>query len=153
MARLSDLIEEFIKNMLNAKDESILEIQRNELTIFFSCAPSQINYVLATRFTADKGYFVESRRGGGGCIKITKIEYESNEVLFRVLSEKIGDKITYDSAKKIINSLFDGSFLLQNEANLMKAATNDRALALVLENRNEVRAEIFKVMLLTTLFK
>lgn len=152
MARLSDLIEEFIKTMFDLKEDSVLEIQRNELASQFRCAPSQINYVLTTRFTCDKGYVVESRRGGGGCIKITKIEYENNEVVFEILSKKIGDKITYDSTKKLINNLYDSKLILQNEANLMKAATTDRTLALVIGNRNEIRAEILKAMLITTLF-
>lgn len=72
MARLSDIIEEFIKDMLDDAQDNELQIQRNELANKFSCAPSQINYVLTTRFTANKGYYIESRRGGGGCIVIKK---------------------------------------------------------------------------------
>ncbi len=65
MARLSDIIEDFIKEMFQENNESELQIKRNELANYFSCAPSQINYVLTTRFTEDKGYYIESKRGGG----------------------------------------------------------------------------------------
>jgi len=70
MARLSDIIEDFIKDMLQNTQKSQLEIKRNELANYFGCAPSQINYVLTTRFTVDKGYYIESKRGGGGHILI-----------------------------------------------------------------------------------
>ncbi len=68
VARLSDIIEDFIKEMFQENNESELQIKRNELANYFSCAPSQINYVLTTRFTEDKGYYIESKRGGGGAL-------------------------------------------------------------------------------------
>ena len=71
MARMSDIIEDFIKQLINETDGSI-EIQRNELANYFKCVPSQINYVIDTRFTTERGYYVESRRGGGGYIKIQR---------------------------------------------------------------------------------
>ena len=75
MARLSDVIEEFIKSLLK-ESEGQLELQRNELADFFECAPSQINYVLATRFTLNHGYYIESRRGGGGYIRIVRLDVD-----------------------------------------------------------------------------
>ena len=79
MARFSDTIENFIKDMINEERERQVLIQRNELADKFSCAPSQINYVLTTRFTYEKGYIIESKRGGGGCIVIKKITYDDKE--------------------------------------------------------------------------
>lgn len=76
MPRLSNIIEEFIKELLEETEDGIVEIQRNELADYFDCAPSQINYVLTTRFTPYMGYYVESRRGGGGYIKIVKVGIE-----------------------------------------------------------------------------
>lgn len=70
MAKMSDLIEMFIKELLEDNSSDMIEIQRNELASYFKCAPSQINYVLTTRFSMDKGYLIESQRGGGGSIKI-----------------------------------------------------------------------------------
>jgi transcriptional regulator CtsR len=152
MARLSDVIEAFIKKMLENNNHDVLEIKRNELANQFSCAPSQINYVLTTRFTSDKGYYVESKRGGGGYIKITKIEYEKNEVLFEVIKEKIGDRITYNSSKKIIDSLFENGIITEKEGNIMKSVINDRCLTLFLGDMNEIRAGILKQMIITGIF-
>lgn len=79
--RLSDTIESFIKQMLGASEENGVELKRNELAEYFGCAPSQINYVLATRFTPDHGYVVESHRGGGGCIRIVHVERDQGDFL------------------------------------------------------------------------
>lgn len=147
MPRLSDVIEEFIKELLDETGQSELEIGRNELANHFSCAPSQINYVLTTRFSTESGYYVESRRGGGGYIKIRRIQYENNEPLRRVINEKIGDSITYNTSKIIIQGLVDRKIITSKEANIMIAAINDRSLLVSPENKNNVRAEILKAML------
>lgn len=147
MPRLSDIIEEFIKELLDETGESELEIGRNELANHFSCAPSQINYVLTTRFSTESGYYVESRRGGGGYIKIRKIQYENNEPLRKVINEKIGNTITYNTSKIIIQGLVDRKIITPKEANIMIAAINDRSLPIPAENKNNVRAEILKAML------
>ncbi|MCY6371592.1 CtsR family transcriptional regulator [Clostridium ganghwense] len=147
MPRLSDIIEEFIKELLEETGEKELEIGRNELANHFSCAPSQINYVLTTRFSTDSGYYVESRRGGGGCIKIRRIQYENNEPLRRIINEKIGGSITYGTSKIIIQGLVDRKIINIKEANIMKAAINDRSLLVPPENKNNIRAEILKAML------
>ena len=86
--RLSDTIEEFIKMMM-AQDEEEIELKRNELAEYFSCAPSQINYVLSTRFTPDHGYVIESRRGGGGCIRVIRLRRGSGDMINYLLSERI----------------------------------------------------------------
>ena len=103
--RLSDIIEEFIKDMLNERVDNELMIQRNELASHFSCAPSQINYVLTTRFTTDKGYYIESRRGGGGCIIIKRLNQKRGKNLLDTINERIGDSITNDKAVQIIEGL------------------------------------------------
>lgn len=143
MARLSDIIEDFIKEMLQNAVESELQIQRNELATHFSCAPSQINYVLTTRFTVEKGYYIESKRGGGGCIVIRKIECQSNKPLVDAINEKIGESITYDGAVQLIDGLLEAGIITEREAIIIKVAVNDRILGLV-ENRNKLRAEIIK---------
>ncbi|MCY6483530.1 CtsR family transcriptional regulator [Clostridium aestuarii] len=147
MARLSDVIEEFIKEMLADSESSALEIGRNELANYFSCAPSQINYVLTTRFSTQSGYYVESRRGGGGYIKIRKIQYDNNEPLAKVINENIGKNITYNASNIIINGLVERNIITSREAEIMKAAINSRSLLIPTENKNIVRAEILKSML------
>ena len=89
--RMSDTIEEFIKELL--KDDDELEIQRNELAEQFNCVPSQINYVIATRFKPSQGYYVESRRGGGGHIKIKKINVTKSNLIMHTINS-MGDSIT-----------------------------------------------------------
>lgn len=151
MARLSDVIEEFIKDMIENNNESELQIQRNELANYFSCAPSQINYVLTTRFTTDRGYYIESRRGGGGCIIIRRVELEEHKSIADILNDKIGDNITYDSGIQIIDGLMQSQIITERESYIMKAATNDRTLSNLSDNKNKVRADILKSMIMIIL--
>ncbi|WMJ80308.1 CtsR family transcriptional regulator [Clostridium sp. MB40-C1] len=147
MPRLSDVIEEFIKELLEETGDSALEIGRNELANQFRCAPSQINYVLTTRFSTESGYYVESRRGGGGCIKITKIQYKNNEPLRKIIDEKIGNSITYENSRIIIQGLVERNIISGREGNIMKGAINDRTIDVHFENKNNIRAQILKAML------
>ncbi|MHC6178348.1 CtsR family transcriptional regulator [Clostridium sp. JNZ X4-2] len=147
MARLSDIIEEFIKDMFNNSDETQLQIGRNDLANHFSCAPSQINYVLTTRFTADKGYYIESKRGGGGCIIIRKMEFNCNRNLLKTIVEKIGDSITYNSAVQLIEGLFEEEVITEREDMILKTVVNDRVLNVSLENKNKLRADILKAVM------
>lgn len=151
MPRLSDIIEEFIKQMLQENDDRELQIRRNQLANQFSCAPSQINYVLTTRFTKDKGYYIESKRGGGGCIILRRIEFSDNNDLSEILRDKIGNNITYNSASNIINGLIESDFITEREGNLMKVAINDRVLNNVISDKNRIRADILKSMIMIIL--
>lgn len=149
MARLSDIIESFIKDMMKDMDGAI-EIQRNELANRFNCVPSQINYVISTRFSTDKGYYVESRRGGGGYISIKRLNTESSgEYLMHIIAS-IGDKLSQHTCEIFIQNFMDYDIIDEQEARLMKAATSDKALAAVPhENRDEIRMTILKNMLMS----
>ena len=151
MTRLSDVIEAFIKNMLDEGQNQEIEIQRNELAIYFNCSPSQINYVLTTRFTTNKGYYIESRRGGGGCIIIRKMQIESHEPLRNIIIDKIGQSITYDGAVQIIDGLFESGAITERESKLMKSSVNDRTLGVCIKERNMIRADILKAMIIIIL--
>ncbi|KRU25902.1 CtsR family transcriptional regulator [Clostridium sporogenes] len=144
VARLSDIIEDFIKEMFQENNESELQIKRNELANYFSCAPSQINYVLTTRFTEDKGYYIESKRGGGGCIIIKRIEFTDNKNLKELIVDRIGNSITYDNAINIIDGLVENAFITEREAIIMKIAINDRVFGNIDANKNMLRANILK---------
>ncbi|MCC5426623.1 CtsR family transcriptional regulator [Clostridium botulinum] len=144
VARLSDIIEDFIKEMFQENNESELQIKRNELANYFSCAPSQINYVLTTRFTEDKGYYIESKRGGGGCIIIKRIEFTDNKNLKELIVDRIGNSITYDNAINIIDGLVETAVITEREAIIMKIAINDRVFGNIDANKNMLRANILK---------
>lgn len=142
--RLSDLIEEWIKEIL--EDEEYVDLQRNELATRFNCVPSQINYVIATRFNTDNGYYVESKRGGGGYIRIKKIDFTKSNYIMHVVNS-IGTHISNNEAQIFINNLYNNECITQNELKLMKVATNDKVLQLDLDNKDVVRARILKNML------
>ena len=143
MARISDTIENFIKDMINEERERQVLIQRNELADKFSCAPSQINYVLTTRFTYDKGYIIESKRGGGGCIVIKKITYDDKDERLLLINTSIGESITYGGALSILDHLKDTKNITEKEYEIIKISLNDRTLVSV-EDKNKLRADMLK---------
>ncbi|QQK08092.1 CtsR family transcriptional regulator [Miniphocaeibacter halophilus] len=152
MAGLSNSIERFIKDLLEQTEDGIVEIGRNDLANQFNCAPSQINYVLTTRFTPYKGYYIESRRGGSGYIKIMKLTFTEESSIDQIINDVIGDSITKDMAYNIVNSLYEEEILSKREGQLILHALEDVALTNVNINyRNIVRADILRNMLLAFL--
>lgn len=150
MARLTDIIEKFIKEMIKEDNENRVLIQRNELADQFRCAPSQINYVLSTRFTYEKGYVIESRRGGGGYICIKRIEHKCPIGRKKLLDESIGDSITYHNTVALLDNLLETEAINKKEYDIIKISINDKTLKEV-ENKNRVRADILKAMVLIIL--
>lgn len=146
--RLSDSIETFIKTLL-AEDEPEVELKRNELAEYFGCAPSQINYVLATRFSPDHGYLIESRRGGGGYIRIVRIVQSGAQQLMYLINERIGDAIGEEEASRLVQQLTEQKLVTAQEAALMRAAMSAQALAIPIPDsmKDAQRARIFKAML------
>ena len=149
MAKLSNSIEEFL-NELIFESGGVVEIQRSKISDQFNCAPSQINYVLTTRFTPFKGYYVESRRGGGGYIRIVKVKLEDDEDILERFLDFIGDSITKNNSDDLIEELVRLNKLTEREMELMKVSLSDRSLSQC-ENRNELRADLLKNMLLVIL--
>ena len=147
--RLSDSIEQFIKTMLTQEAPEV-ELKRNELAEYFNCAPSQINYVLATRFTPDHGYIIESRRGGGGYIRIFRMAQDTSEQLIYLLHERVGDSIDALAASHLVQQLRERELVTDGEAAMMNAALSPQALSLPLsaEMKDALRARILKNMLL-----
>ncbi|GAB6168932.1 CtsR family transcriptional regulator [Clostridium carnis] len=143
MAIISDTIESFIKNMINEERGKQILIQRNELADKFSCAPSQINYVLTTRFTYEKGYLIESKRGGGGCIVIRKVTYDNQDKRLDLIRNSIGSSITYKGAISILDHLKDSNAITHKEYEIIKISLNDRTL-ITAEDKNKIRADILK---------
>ena len=121
MSVLSDSIELFIKELMDQSGE--VAVQRNALAQHFSCAPSQINYVLATRFTLERGYTIVSRRGGGGYIRILRVDMDRNSLLHQT-AMMIGPRLSPREAKGMIQQFFSQQLINEREAALMQAAIN-----------------------------
>ena len=143
---ISDIIEDFIKDMFNDEEEYI-EIQRNDLAEHFKCVPSQINYVISTRFKPSQGYYVESKRGGGGSIKIKKLNLTKSDYLMHII-KNIGDTLTNHEASIYISDFLSYNIVDEKEAKLLKVATSDNVLNVSKDIKDKLRARIFKNMLL-----
>ncbi len=148
--RLSDTIEEFIKTMLG-QDEVEIELKRNELAEYFRCAPSQINYVLSTRFTPDHGYVIESRRGGGGYIRITRLQRHNGQFLQHLLDERIGEAIGAKPAQILCMKLAEQGLIEEDEAHLMFAALSPQTISVPVPEslKDALRAKILRSMILS----
>ena len=142
--RIADMIEEFIKDLF--EEENYIEIQRNDLAEHFNCVPSQINYVIATRFKPSQGYYVESKRGGGGHIKIKKINITKSNYLMHIITN-IGEKISSQEVDIFISNFLSENIITQREAKLLKVATSDNVLNIQQDTKDSLRASIFKNML------
>jgi len=146
MSVLSDSIERFIKEMMEQSDE--IALQRNELAQYFACAPSQINYVLATRFTPDRGYIIVSRRGGGGYIRVIRVDMTRNAILNDLISNRIGEQLSRREAEGMIARLENENIINHREAVLLLAAIGDLGLpAAGLQDR--ARATAMKNIIMT----
>ena len=139
------MIEEFIKDLFD--DDDKIEIQRNDLAEKFNCVPSQINYVISTRFKPTQGYYVESKRGGGGHITITKINVTRSNYLMHIISS-IGDSITAQEVSIFISNFLSYDIVTKNEAKLLKVATSDNVLTVEQKEKDKLRANILKNMLI-----
>lgn len=150
MPRLCDIIEAFIKQMINDAN-GVIEIQRNELASQFKCVPSQINYVIDTRFTTDRGYVVESRRGGGGYIKINRMNVTQSIYLMHIVAS-LGESLTQQSAEAFINNFMDYDAISEREAMILKAGISDKVLSQVPgPQRDRLRTTLLKNMLASLL--
>ena len=150
MAKLSDTIEEFILSMLSACDNTV-DLRRNELAEYFGCVPSQINYVLATRFTVDRGFSVESKKGGGGYVRIIKHKVEGDDFLSYLLKERIGSAISYKECESIVLRLYDQQYLTGSERDIILAALKDATIPVNFEFKDIIRAHVLKNVILTIL--
>lgn len=147
--RLSDMIEDFIKELWG-KEESQVELKRNELAEYFRCAPSQINYVLSTRFTPDHGYAIESFRGGGGFIRIIRLKEEDSSHLSYLVNERIGESISAQEARLLCLQLARQGRITKETADIMYAALSQQALCVPIPEalKDVIRAKSLRSMLL-----
>ena len=146
---LTNVIAQMISEMLDGKDE--VEIQRNTFAQSVGCVPSQINYVISSRFTPERGYIVESRRGGGGFIRIAKVNCDGETLLMHVVNS-VGESIDEGTVRGHLVNLVYRDMLSKRDAKLILSAVGDSALKCVDPTlRDKVRASIFKQLLITIL--
>lgn len=145
---ISDLIASFLQDCLDASGDGVLEVQRNDLAQRFNCVPSQINYVMSTRFSPERGYIVESRRGGNGYIRITQVRVDRETLLMHVINS-LGEQVDLPSARAILGNLAEAGALTEDLARTLLAAVGDKALGAVPRAlRDAVRADILKNVLI-----
>ena len=146
---ISNSIAQMIIQMLEDKDE--IEFQRNILAQDVGCVPSQINYVLSSRFTPERGYIVESRRGGGGCVRITRVSFDKNTLMMNVINS-VGSFISESTANDHLINLMHHQLITRRDAAIISSALSDGNFkGLPIEIRDAVRANIFKQTLLSVI--
>ena len=147
---MSDAIEKMLLQMLKEADGTV-EIQRNNLAGELKCVPSQINYVIQTRFTPERGYIIESRRGGGGGVRIRAVKTDRSAYPMHIVNA-VGNTLSYRTAAVFVQNLLDYECITPREAHLILGALNDKALPVESDVRDALRARIFKSMI-TSMFR
>lgn len=148
---ITDLIASFLQESLESAENGVLEVQRSDLAQRFNCVPSQINYVMSTRFSPERGYIVESRRGGNGYIRITRVQVDRQTLMMHVINS-LGAQVDLPSARAMLTNLVHAGALEPLIGQTVLAAVGDRALAAVPRQwRDEVRADILKQVLILQL--
>ena len=138
----SDSIEAYIKSIL--AQAGMVELKRSELADVFQVVPSQINYVIKTRFTESRGYLVESKRGGGGYIRIGRIEFSNHHEMLRDLLYSVGEEVSLAIFEDVLRLLFEQDLVTRQEMNLLLAMATDRVLG---DDANLIRANMLRQLL------
>lgn len=141
----SDLIEAYLKEFLMQSNQ--IEINRSELAQLFECVPSQINYVMNTRFTLKQGYHVESKRGGGGYIRIIKLRFSTKHQYLRQMRKSIGKRITEKETRKIVAHLYEEKLITKREGHLILSALSQKVLGLYPAYELQLRAQLLHACL------
>lgn len=153
MRNISDIIEGYLKSIIELEDNGIAEIKRNEVAEKFQCVPSQINYVIKTRFTIERGYAVESKRGGGGYIRIHRIQTNSRKELVDHILESLQEGASSVMTEDIIYRLLAEQAVTRREARLMLAGVEHSAKHYPRSERDVIRARVLQAMLFSLLYE
>ncbi|MCF8002181.1 MAG: CtsR family transcriptional regulator [Halanaerobiales bacterium] len=143
MSSLSDKIEKYLRNLIK-RYEGEVEIKRNRLADDFNCAPSQINYVLDTRFTVERGYIIESRRGGGGFVRIIKVKLTSENEAMKNIIKQLEGPIKPKEAKGIVKRLYENNLIKQRDRILLEAAVSKDSIGFDSNDKNLIRTQVLK---------
>lgn len=149
MSNITDIIERYLKQVLQSEGQNMIEIKRSEIADQFKCVPSQINYVINTRFTEEKGYIIESKRGGGGYIRIIRIEHQEQSELLDAIIKLIQPTVAQQASVDIVERLLEKKVVTAREAKLMLSVIDRNVLAFPLPLRDEVRSRVMTAMLTT----
>ncbi len=149
MSNISDIIESFILEQM--QEENVLNLSRNELASFFNCAPSQINYVLSTRFTNPRGFIVESRRGGGGYVKVIRLNADKGDYLHSLIGDVLTDEVDLITARQICENLLYKDIINKGEFDVILSAISNASLSNPLKLENKLRANILRNILINIL--
>ncbi len=150
-SNMSDIIEEYLKNVLLAQEK--VEIRRSEIADRFNCVPSQINYVINTRFTVQQGYVVESKRGGGGYIRIMKVNLVDDMDIIDALLEVVPEELSIKQANHILQNLYDNELLSKREAQLLNIVMSKESLTEAEQCSDQLRSNMMKNILTSLKYK
>ena len=153
MRNISDIIEGYLKTIIEKEQNGIIEIKRNEVAEKFQCVPSQINYVINTRFTAERGYAVESKRGGGGYIRIFRVRPNTRKELIEHILLGLEGGASHTMALDVVYRLIDEEVISERESKLILAAVDRTTIRIQLPERDEIRARILRAMLITLIYE
>lgn len=153
MRNISDIIEQYLKQVIDLSSNNVIEIKRSEIADKFNCVPSQINYVINTRFTLERGFVVESKRGGGGYIRIIKVKLHDEIDIIDQILHMIQHSIAQSNAESIVLRLAEESIVTNREAKLMLSVLDRSVLLADLPFRDELRARMLRAMLRTLKYK
>lgn len=146
---ISDIIEQYLKKIVHSNEKKVAEIKRSEIADQFQCVPSQINYVINTRFTIEKGYIIESKRGGGGYIRISRIEHRDEIDLLNDIISMINPKVSQQGAIDVMERLYEKKVITLRELKLILSTIDRNVLAVSLPERDQLRARILTAILTT----
>ena len=142
---MSDLIESYLKNVLLSKET--VEIRRSEIADQFNCVPSQINYVINTRFTIQQGYVVESKRGGGGYIRIMKVNLVDEMDVLNTLGDLIPPQLSVREANHLLQNLYENELISKREAQMMALMMEKDTFPVSVKNGDEIRSNMMKKLI------
>lgn len=151
MGSKAEDIEKYILKIIEMSENDTVELQRTDLSYRFSCVPSQINYVLNTRFTTSRGYIVESRRGGGGYLRIVKLPISREDDILRLIADSEGQELSETAAAGLIGRLVEEEVLTPREGRLMEAVLKNSALEQTRQYRDLVRMDLVRALILAIL--
>ena len=148
MGNLADRIELYLKRILEQSTEGYIILQRGVLAEEFSCAPSQINYVLDTRFSVERGYLVESRRGGGGYLRIIRLGFNNDGDFQNIMRQLIGSQLTERRAFNLLQRLVEDEIITRREEEIIRIVIHQDTLGAESPSINSLRAHMTKRILL-----